>query len=66
MGAEFSRTFATVFPKVAREKETEIIPFLLEGVGGNAKLNQPDRIHPTAAGQKIIADHVWRELRSML
>jgi acyl-CoA thioesterase I len=66
MGAEFSRTFARVFPKVADEKKAEFIPFLLEGVGGNAKLNQADRIHPTAAGQKVIAEHVWRELRGLL
>ncbi len=66
MGAEFARSFGAVFPKVAKEKNTELIPFLLEGVGGDPKLNQPDRIHPTAAGQKVIADRVWRELRPML
>ena len=43
-----------------------MIPFLLEGVGGQRDLNQPDLIHPTAAGHRIIADLVWRTLEPIL
>ena len=66
MGAEYTAAFKAVFPKVAAEEKTELIPFLLEGVGGDEKLNQSDRIHPTAEGQKIIAEHVWAKLKGML
>jgi acyl-CoA thioesterase I len=66
MGAEFTATFKAVFPKVASAKNVQLIPFLLQGVGGDLKLNQPDRIHPTAEGQKIIADHVWKDLEKQL
>ena len=43
-----------------------LIPFLLEGVGADPALNQPDLIHPTAEGQVVIADTVWATLRSVL
>ena len=66
MGAEFTASFKAVFPKVATTKNVQLIPFLLQGVGGDLKLNQPDRIHPTAAGQIIIADHLWKDLEKQL
>jgi acyl-CoA thioesterase-1 len=43
-----------------------LIPYLLEGVGGNPELNQWDRVHPNAAGQRILAENVWRVLEPML
>ncbi|MBL9186800.1 MAG: arylesterase [Opitutaceae bacterium] len=66
MGPEFAQAFAEVFPTVAAKHDAALIPFLLEGVGGSAALNQPDRIHPTAAGQRILAENVWAVLRKML
>lgn len=62
MGAEFTGKFKEVFPKVAKEKDTKLVPFLLDGVGGVEELNQADRIHPTAEGQKKVADNVWKVL----
>jgi acyl-CoA thioesterase-1 len=47
-------------------EKTELIPFLLEGVGGDPELNQDDRIHPTAEGQKVIAGKVWEKLQRLL
>ncbi len=66
MGAEYTTAFKGVFPKVAAAEKVELLPFLLEGVGGVEGLNQPDRIHPTAEGQKIIAELVWAKLKGML
>jgi len=66
MGVEFTASFKAVFSKVATAKNVQLIPFLLQGVGGDLKLNQPDRIHPTAEGQKIIADHLWKDLEKQL
>ena len=39
-----------------------LIPFLLQGVAGVDSLNQEDGIHPTARGQRIVAENVWRVL----
>ena len=66
MGEEYTREFREVFPAVAKEKRTKLIPFLLEGVGGKADLNLPDRIHPNSQGHKIIAGTVWAVLEPML
>ena len=66
MGPEYTTQFRELFHRVAREKRTELIPFLLEGVGGKAELNQPDRIHPTAQGHQVIAETVWKVLDPLL
>jgi len=54
-GADYAERFRAVFPTVASEYDAELIPFLLDGVAGVAALNQGDQVHPTPAGQKILA-----------
>lgn len=66
MGVDYTRPFAAMYPDLARENHLTLIPFLLEGVGGVANLNQADGIHPTAAGHKIVADTIWRTLQPLL
>ncbi len=66
LGPIFQKEFREVFPAVADEMNTELIPFLLEGVGGVTELNQSDGIHPNAAGQQKIADTVWEALIPVL
>lgn len=66
MGADYNRKFRELFAAVAKEKRTEFIPFLLEGVGGKPELNQPDRIHPNPEGHKIVASNVWSVLEPLL
>ena len=66
MGEDYTEAYREVFPAVATENEAVLIPFLLEGVGGKAELNQEDRIHPTAKGHQIIAENVWRVLKPVL
>lgn len=66
MGAEFTAQFKELFPKVAKEKNASLVPFLLEGVGGIESLNQADRIHPTPEGQEKVADNVWKILEAVL
>ena len=58
--------FQTVYPELARTNGAELVPFLLEGVGGIATLNQADGIHPTAEGQRVMAETVWRVLEPVL
>ena len=66
MGKDYTARFREVFPRVARENQAELVPFLLEGVGGKAELNQADRIHPTAEGHRIIAATIWNVLEPLL
>ena len=65
-GQSYSRQFEAVFPELARANDAELVPFLLEGVGGVAALNQPDGVHPTAQGQRRMAETVWRVLEPVL
>jgi len=65
-GGEYTREFEAVFPAVARKAKVSLTPFFLDGVAGVPGLNQPDGIHPTAAGQQVIADHLWPYLRPLL
>ncbi len=63
LGPDYAAAFADVYPSVSRNKQVELIPFILEGVGGVEELNLPDGIHPTAEGHKIVAETVWRGLK---
>jgi acyl-CoA thioesterase-1 len=65
-GADYATAFAGVFPAVARATSVPLLPFLLEGVAGDASLNQADGIHPNAAGHRVIAETVWRAVRPQL
>ena len=65
-GAEYTKEFQAVFPEVARSTGVAFMPFLLDGVAADPRLNQPDGIHPTAAGQQVIADRLWPYLRPLL
>lgn len=66
MGENYSTNFKQLFPKIAKENNLKFVPFLLEGVAGNRKLNQRDGIHPTAEGAKILANNVWQVLEKEL
>jgi acyl-CoA thioesterase-1 len=66
LGTEYTSAFKAVFPELAKKNRAALIPFLLEGVGGNPKLNLPDGIHPTAEGHKVIAETVWKTLEPIL
>jgi acyl-CoA thioesterase-1 len=62
LGETYTARFRAVFPEVARANGAALIPFLLAGVAGVDSLNQDDRIHPTAAAEKIVAENVWKVL----
>ena len=66
LGADYAEKFQRVFAEVAKKNNAVLIPFLLADVGGHRDLNQSDSIHPTAAGQKIIAETVWQALMPIL
>jgi len=65
-GDDYARAFAGVYPAVARTTGVPLAPFLLDGVAGDARLNQPDGIHPTVEGQRVIAERLWPYLKPLL
>ena len=66
MGKAYTEEFQALFPAVAKAKQVKLIPFLLEGVGAVPELNQPDLIHPNAAGHRRVAENVWPVLASVV
>ncbi|HEX9781141.1 MAG TPA: arylesterase [Opitutaceae bacterium] len=66
MGPDFTRAFRSMFARLASEESIPMIPFLLEGVGGEADLNLPDGIHPNPEGHKVVAANVWETLAPIL
>ena len=66
VGAKYAEEFRQAFYDVAKENNTAMIPFLLEGVGGLREFNQPDLIHPNPDGHRIVADVVWKTLEPLL
>jgi len=66
MGVTYTTQFRNIYPDLAKKNAAMLIPFLLEGVGGDLKLNQQDGIHPTAEGHQIVAENVWRVLEDLL
>ena len=66
LGTDYTREFRELFKQVADKNNAVLIPFLLENVGGIPKLNQPDGIHPTPAGHKIVANTVWKIVQPLL
>jgi acyl-CoA thioesterase-1 len=66
MGSTYANTFFEIFAQLAEKNRTALIPFLLDGVGGNPSLNQGDGIHPNDAGEKIVTETVWKALKPLL
>jgi acyl-CoA thioesterase-1 len=66
MGPDYSKAFKDLFPELAKKNVTPFIPFILEGVAGEEKLNQGDGIHPTVEGHQIVMENVWAVLKDAL
>ena len=65
-GPEYTAAFRQVYRDLARQYDVPLIPFLLEGVGGDPTLNQADGIHPNPEGARRVADIVWCALEPHL
>ena len=66
LGSSYSRRFGQVYSRLAEENDLPLVPFLLEGVAGRPSLNQADMMHPTAEGQRRMAETVWEVLEPLL
>jgi acyl-CoA thioesterase-1 len=65
-GRPYATEFRRIYETVARLRRVAFMPFLLDGVGGDPRLNQPDGIHPNAEGHRVIAERLWPHLRPLL
>ena len=65
-GPRYTEAFARVYTQLADEKQIALVPFFLEGVGGNPQWMQADGLHPAAAAQKRLLDNVWPALKPLL
>lgn len=66
MGEPYRTNFENMFPKLAKKYSLKLIPFILEGVGGQPELNLPDGIHPNPKGHEIMAKTVLKVLETEL
>ncbi|HEV8159250.1 MAG TPA: arylesterase [Pyrinomonadaceae bacterium] len=66
MGAQYQRDYVSAFPDLASEYAVEFLPFLLDGIALNPKLNLPDGIHPNAEGAKIMTTNIYTALKPLL
>ncbi|WAI89109.1 Esterase TesA [Psychrobacter sp. SC65A.3] len=57
LGSDYVKSFAAIYPRVAKDLNVTLIPFFLDGVGGDPKLNQADAIHPTKEGYTLIVNN---------
>lgn len=65
-GSEYTRNFEEMYRKLANKYKITFIPFLLEGVAGDPKLNLADGIHPNPEGHKIITETVYPYIEALL
>ena len=65
-GPEYTTQFRELYQRIANDLSVPLVPFILQGVGGEASLNQADGIHPTADGQLIVARNILPHLRPIV
>ncbi len=66
LGTVYTEAFKAIYPEIAEAHELILIPFMLEGVAGRAQLNQPDGIHPTAEGYRIVTANLYPYVRQAI
>lgn len=65
-GATYTQNFRAIYTDVARKENVPLLPFLLDGVAGISRLNQADGVHPNLAGERIVADNLWKALKPIV
>ena len=59
---DYVSAFGRIYEELAKKNNAALVPSLLAGVTGDPSLNLPDGVHPNRAGQKVLAENVWRIL----
>lgn len=65
-GGDYTKQFAALFPKLAKENKSTLVPFMLQGIAEKPELFQADRIHPSAAAHPKILNNIWPQLKPLL
>lgn len=65
-GPDYVAKFDPIYPEVAKAHDVPLYPFFLDGVAGEAKLNLPDGIHPTAEGVDVIVARILPAVEAFL
>ncbi len=65
-GPRYTKQFAAMYPALARQFHTTLVPFLLQGVALNPQLMQQDGLHPNARGEPLVLNTLWPHLKPML
>lgn len=66
LGGDYVKAFDAIFARLATKHGVPLYPFFLDGVAGNPALNQPDGIHPNAAGVQVIVERILPDVRALL
>ncbi len=66
MGKDYTVLFQNIFTQIAAENNLDLVPFLLEGVGGIQAMNLADGIHPNQNGHRLLCDNVWKILKPLI
>jgi len=65
-GKRYTDAFYNVYSRLAKTHKVSFVPFLLDGIGGNKALMQPDGLHPNADAQPKMRDAIWEILEPIL
>jgi acyl-CoA thioesterase-1 len=66
LGVDYGKAFDAIYPALAEQYGAVLYPFFLDGVAGDAKLNQPDGLHPTAAGVGVVVRRILPAVEDVL
>jgi acyl-CoA thioesterase-1 len=65
-GVPYTRSFHAIYPEIAKKESIPLAPFFLDGVAGIPRYNQADGVHPNIAGERLVADNVWKALKPVV
>jgi len=65
-GPDYVRAFDAIYPELAAAHDLILYPFILEGVAGDRALNQPDGLHPTAAGVDVMVQGMLPKVEELI
>ena len=65
-GKTYTENFKMMYSHLAKKYKVALVPFILDKVAGNPKLNQPDGLHPNEQGHKIIAETIYQSIKDKL
>lgn len=65
-GKNYANEFKQMFVDLSKKYNALLVPFILDGVAANSKLNQADGIHPNEEGHKIMAEKIYEQIKGLI